>query len=86
MLTIHVATTSKLDKIIYSNDTTKNKQYQCWKFPQKIISHQGWQVLKVVSPDEKLSALVPHENSGPETTKQARRTRKQLGRCIDYTF
>jgi hypothetical protein len=27
MLTIHVTTTSKLDKVIYSNDTTKNNQY-----------------------------------------------------------
>ena len=41
------------------------------KFPQKIIRHQGWQVRKVGSLDEKLPAHVLQENSSPETVKQA---------------
>jgi len=50
----------------------------CWKFPQKIIRHQAWQVLNVICPDEKRSAPVLQENSSPETAKQAGRIQKQL--------
>ena len=46
---------------------------QCWKFRKTIIRHQGWQVLKVISPDERLLAQVQQENSSPETVKQAER-------------
>ena len=53
--------------------------YQCWKFHKKIIRHWGWQVLKVISSDEKLPAQVPQENSSSETAKQAGRARKQFG-------
>ena len=49
------------------------------EIPLKIIRHQGWQVLKVVSPDEMLLAQVHQENSRPEITKQAGCARKQLG-------
>ena len=51
----------------------------CWKFPKILIRHQGWQVLKVVSPDKKFPAQMPQENSSPETAKQAGRAGKQLG-------
>jgi len=37
------------------------------------IRHWGWQVLKVISSDEKLPAQVPQENSSSETAKQAGR-------------
>ena len=43
------------------------------------LSDTRHQVLIVVSPDEKLPAQVPQENSSPETTKQAGRAQKQLG-------
>jgi hypothetical protein len=46
--------------IFASNYLFSNMLKQCWKFPKKFIRHQGWQLLKVVSPDEKLPALVPH--------------------------
>jgi len=38
---------------------------------KKIIRPQGWQILKVVSPDETLTAQVLQENSSPEIAKQA---------------
>jgi len=52
---------------------------QRWKFLKKIIRHQVWQALKVVSPDEKFPAQVLLENSSPETAKQAGHAWKQLG-------
>ena len=49
---------------------------------EKIIRHQDWQVLKFVGPHEKFPAQVLHENSSPETTKQAGCVRKQLGEML----
>ena len=46
---------------IYYNWTVYYKQ--CWKSRKINIRYHGRQVLKVISPDEKLSAQVPQENS-----------------------
>ena len=48
------------------------------EIPSKNHRLQGWEVLKVVSPDEKFPAQGLQENSHPEIAKQAGHGRKQL--------